>query len=97
MDYLGYFSSANTHSKSNISLSEGRTVVGSITSYSYYFSQFSETFDQDELIFWGTTGNNLECGNELVQLVLIFGDFTESIDGILYKIEEELGGCYDIR
>ncbi len=38
---LGYFGSHNSHSKSDISLLEGRGIIGSITSDSNDFTQFT--------------------------------------------------------
>ncbi len=76
---LTHISSGDTHSESDISLGEGRGVIGTITSDSDNLVHVHETSDEKVLVFGARTRHNSQFSHELFEL----GEILDSLSAIL--------------
>lgn len=71
---LGDGGTGDTHGEADVTLGEGRTIVGTITSDGDDLVSLHETGDEEVLIGGGGTGHDLEGVDELLELALVLDD-----------------------
>ena len=70
--FFGNLGSSNTHSKSNVSFFEGRSIIGTITCHSYDILELLEASGQDIFILGWWSGKNSEFISDLFEFIDVF-------------------------
>jgi len=69
--FLAGVSTSNTHSETNISSSEGRSIVGTVSSYSDGMAHVSEASDHQVLVFRSASSHDHQVLSELLKLLSV--------------------------